>query len=175
MKDEALKKEPQKDGEKKEKQVGKYTYYWCEHRMAWTAPKTANCMLGKQHKEVQKKKPQNANFATVTAAAATEVNPDFGALTATLCQHRTVICDSPLHPPTSNHNLQPHIPCHSNGPNVTPNPGDHNLHDSNMAPPGACLQHLMKASEEMKGQDCRQHEHVPFPFCLCLLQGWLLH
>jgi hypothetical protein len=33
-KDEAWKKEPPKDSEKHEKQVGKYTYHWCEHHMA---------------------------------------------------------------------------------------------------------------------------------------------
>jgi hypothetical protein len=57
-KDEAWKKELPKDGEKQEKQVGKYTYRDCEHHMVWTAHKPANCMLGKQHKEEQNKKPQ---------------------------------------------------------------------------------------------------------------------
>jgi hypothetical protein len=49
-KDEAWKNEPPKDGEKHEKEVGKYTYHWCEHHMAWTVHKPANCLLGKQHK-----------------------------------------------------------------------------------------------------------------------------
>ncbi len=35
-KDEAQKKEPPKDGEKRKKEVGKYTYHWCKHHMAWT-------------------------------------------------------------------------------------------------------------------------------------------
>ncbi len=56
-KDEAWKKEPPKDGEKHEKEVGKYTYHWCKHHMAWTVHKPANCLLDKQHKEDQKKKP----------------------------------------------------------------------------------------------------------------------
>jgi hypothetical protein len=40
-------------------------------------------MLGKQHKEEQKKKPQKANSATVDAAPATVVNPWFTMLMAT--------------------------------------------------------------------------------------------
>jgi hypothetical protein len=84
--DEAWKKEPPKEGEKREKEVGKYTYYWCEHHMAWTVPKPADCLLGKQHKEDQKKKPQKAvaNSATFAAAAATALNPQFAALMASI-------------------------------------------------------------------------------------------
>jgi hypothetical protein len=81
-KDEALKKEPLKDGEKRKKEVGKYTYHWCEHHTAWTVHKPANCLLGKQHKEDQKKKPQKANSATFAAAAAMAVNPQLAALMA---------------------------------------------------------------------------------------------
>ncbi len=83
-KDEAWKKAPPKDGEKCEKQVGKYTYHWSEHHMAWTVHKPADCLLGKQHKEEQKKEPQRANSATVAAAAATMVNPHFAALMASM-------------------------------------------------------------------------------------------
>ncbi len=86
-KDEAWKKEPPKDGEKHKKKVGKYTYHLCEHHMAWTVHKPANCLLlGKQHKEEQKKKPQKAvaNSTTVAAAAATAVNPQFAALMASI-------------------------------------------------------------------------------------------
>ncbi len=74
-KDEDWKKEPPKDGEKREKQVGKFTYHWCEHHMAWTVHKPTDCLLGKQHKEEQKKKPHKANSATFAAAAAMAVNP----------------------------------------------------------------------------------------------------
>jgi hypothetical protein len=74
-KDEAWKKEPPKDGEKHEKQVGKYTYHWCEHHMAWTVHKPTDFLLGKQHKKEQQKKPQKANSATFAAAAATAVYP----------------------------------------------------------------------------------------------------
>jgi hypothetical protein len=85
-KDEAWKKEPTKDGEKREKEVGKYTYHWCEHHMVWTMHKPANCLLGKQHKEDQRKKLQKAvaNSATFAAATATAVNPQFAALTASI-------------------------------------------------------------------------------------------
>jgi hypothetical protein len=83
-KDEAWKKEPPKDGEKHEKEVGKYTYHWWEHHMVWTVHKPANCLLGKQHKQDQRKKPQKANSATFAAAAATAVNPQFAALMASI-------------------------------------------------------------------------------------------
>ncbi len=83
-KDKAWKKEPPKDGEKCKKEVSKYTYHWCEHHMAWTVHKPAYCLLRKQHKEDQKKKPQKAvaNSATFAAAAATAVNPQFVTLVA---------------------------------------------------------------------------------------------
>jgi hypothetical protein len=64
--------------------VGKYTYHWCEHHMAWTVHKPTDCLLGKQHKEEQKKKPQKANSATLAAAAATAVNPQFATLVASI-------------------------------------------------------------------------------------------
>jgi hypothetical protein len=52
--------------------------------MAWTVHKPANCLLGKQHKEDQKKKPQKAvaNSANFAAAAATAVNPQLVTLMA---------------------------------------------------------------------------------------------
>jgi hypothetical protein len=50
-KDEVWKKEPPKAGESKEgKKVGKFNFNWCEHHMAWTVHKPADCLLGKQHK-----------------------------------------------------------------------------------------------------------------------------
>jgi hypothetical protein len=83
-KDEAWKKEPPKAGESKEgKKVGKFTFNWCEHHMAWTVHKPADCLLGKQHKEDQKK-PYKANSATVAAAATLTVNPQFAALMAAM-------------------------------------------------------------------------------------------
>jgi hypothetical protein len=52
--------------------------------MAWTVHKPTNCLLGKQHKQDQRKKPQKANSATFAAAAATAVNPQFAALMASI-------------------------------------------------------------------------------------------
>ncbi len=51
--------------------------------MAWTIHKPVDCLLGKQHKDEQKK-PYKANSATVAAAATSAVNPDFAALMATM-------------------------------------------------------------------------------------------
>jgi hypothetical protein len=51
--------------------------------MAWTDHKPANCLLGKQQKEDQKK-PYKANCATVAAAATSAVNPQFAALMAAM-------------------------------------------------------------------------------------------
>ena len=83
-KDEAWKKEPPKAGEsKKGKKVGKFTFNWCEHHIAWTVHKPADCLLGKQHKEEQKKLIK-ANSATVTAAATSAMNPQFASLLATM-------------------------------------------------------------------------------------------
>jgi len=42
-KDEAWKKMPPKEGDPKEKQLGKYTFQWCEHHMAWMAHKPQDC------------------------------------------------------------------------------------------------------------------------------------
>jgi hypothetical protein len=52
--------------------------------MAWTVHKPADCLLGKQQKEEQQKKPFKANSATVTAAATSAVNPHFAALMAAM-------------------------------------------------------------------------------------------
>ncbi len=52
--------------------------------MAWTVHMPTDCLLGKQHKEDQKKKPQKANSATFAAAAAMAVNPQFATLMASI-------------------------------------------------------------------------------------------
>jgi hypothetical protein len=83
-KDEAWKKEPLKDSEKHEKEVGKYTCHWCKHHMVWMVHKPTDCLLRKQHKEGQKKKLHTANSGTFAAAAATAVNPQFAALMASI-------------------------------------------------------------------------------------------
>ncbi len=83
-KDEAWKKEPPKDGEKCKKEVGKYTYHFCKHHMAWAVHKPANCLLGNQHNEEQKKKLHKANSGTFGAATATAVNTQYAALMASI-------------------------------------------------------------------------------------------
>ncbi len=47
--------------------------------MVWTVHKPADCLLGKQHKEDQKK-PIKANSATIAAAATLAMNPQFSSL-----------------------------------------------------------------------------------------------
>ena len=84
--DEEWKKVPPKDGDKKSKEVGKYTYHWCVHHMAWCMHLPADCRLGKERKEEQKKTTPAyvANSATYAAAAASLVNPHFQALIAAM-------------------------------------------------------------------------------------------
>ena len=53
-KDEAWKKVPPKDCKKRDrKQVGKFTFNWCDHHMAWTVHKPSDCTLGQKHKDNQ--------------------------------------------------------------------------------------------------------------------------
>jgi hypothetical protein len=83
--DETWKRVPPKENEKKEKQVGKYTYNWCQHHMAWTVHKPSDCELGKRkHKDDQKKDRNKANSAVVASAATTTISPRYTALLATL-------------------------------------------------------------------------------------------
>ncbi len=62
--------------------------------MAWTVHKPADCLLGKQHKEDQKKKPRKAvaNSATIAAAAATAVSPQFAPLMASIANLDECLC-----------------------------------------------------------------------------------
>jgi hypothetical protein len=72
-------------GKRKEgKKVGKYTYNWCEHHMAWTVHKPSDCELGKKHEDNQKKDRNKANPAIVASAATTTISPCYVALLATL-------------------------------------------------------------------------------------------
>ncbi len=84
--DGAWKKVPPKFGDKKSKEVDKYTYHWCKHHMAWCMHKPSECHLGKKQKaEQQKTKPAyTANSATYAPAAALMVDPHFEALLATI-------------------------------------------------------------------------------------------
>jgi len=53
-KDEAWKKLPPKDRDPKEKQLGKYTFQWCEHHMLWTAHKPQDCRLNQSTRITRK-------------------------------------------------------------------------------------------------------------------------
>jgi hypothetical protein len=77
--DKAWKKVPPKTGDKKSKEVGKYTYHWCEHHMAWCMHKPSECSLGKERKdEQQKTKPAyTAKSAAYAATATSMVDPHF--------------------------------------------------------------------------------------------------
>ena len=75
---------PPKKNKKKEKQVGKYTYNWCKHHVAWTVHKPSDCKLGKKHKDNQKKDRNKAIPAIVASAATTTISPCYEALLATL-------------------------------------------------------------------------------------------
>ena len=77
---------PPKDSEKKDgKQVGKFTFKWCNHHMAWTVHKSSDCTLCQKHKDSQKKGNNNkANSAVVVSSATTTLNNCYVALLATL-------------------------------------------------------------------------------------------
>jgi len=80
-KDEAWKKVPPKEGEKKEKVHDKRTYHWCVHHMAWTMHSPSECRLGTERKGEAK----NKSYSAAVAAAAT-VNPHYAALLSTLAR-----------------------------------------------------------------------------------------
>jgi hypothetical protein len=52
--------------------------------MAWTVHKPSDCMLGKKHKDNQKKDRNKANSAVVASPATTTISPCYAALLATL-------------------------------------------------------------------------------------------
>jgi hypothetical protein len=81
--DETWKKIPPKDGDKKSKEVGKHTFNWCEHHMAWGMHLPSKCRLGHQRKEEQSPT-VGGNSATYAAAAASIANPQFQALIASM-------------------------------------------------------------------------------------------
>ncbi len=86
--DETWKRVLPKENEKKEKQVGKYTYNWGKHHMGWTVHRPSDCKLGKKHKHNQKKDRNKANSAIVASAATTTISPCYAALLATLANIR---------------------------------------------------------------------------------------
>ena len=81
--DEAWKKIPPKDGDEKSKKLGKHTFHWCEHHMAWCMHRPSKCHLGNQRKEKQSPT-AGGNSATYAAAAASIANPQFQALVASM-------------------------------------------------------------------------------------------
>jgi hypothetical protein len=84
--DKAWKKVPPKSRDKKSKEVGKFTYHWCKHHMAWCMHKPSECCLGKEWKDKRQKTKlaYTANSATSAAATASMVNLHFQALLATI-------------------------------------------------------------------------------------------
>jgi hypothetical protein len=50
------KKIPPKDGEAKQKSVGKNTYHWCDKHKAWTVHKPEDCHLSESQEETKHKK-----------------------------------------------------------------------------------------------------------------------
>ena len=85
-KDEAWKKVPPKDGKKMDgKQVGKFTFNWCDHQMVWMVHKPSDCTLAQKHKDNQKKGSNNkANSAVVASSATTTLNNRYAAPLTTL-------------------------------------------------------------------------------------------
>jgi hypothetical protein len=81
--DEARKKIPPKDCDEKSKKLGKHTFHWCEHHMAWCMHRPSECRLGNQRKEEQSPT-AGGNSATYAAAAASFANPQFQALLASM-------------------------------------------------------------------------------------------
>ncbi len=79
---------PPKDGNPKERQVGRFTFQWCEHHMAWTVHKPQDCTLNPKHKDY-KKDDNKANSSVVASlatvsSATTTLNNRYAALFATL-------------------------------------------------------------------------------------------
>jgi hypothetical protein len=85
--DKAWKKIPPKDSNKKSKEVGKHTFHWCEHHMAWCMHLPSECCLGMQRKEEQSPT-VGGNSATYAAAVASVANPRFQALIASIMAGR---------------------------------------------------------------------------------------
>ena len=91
--DEKWKKVPPKAGEPEKKKVGETEWTWCGEHMAWTLHSTAECRVRKAREEREKQekqdKPVVAREATINPSAATQLNPNFAAVMATLAQMAT--------------------------------------------------------------------------------------
>ena len=67
----------------KSPRMGKYTYHWCEHHMAWCMHLPSECRLGTQRKEEQN--PTVGDTSDTYDAAVTSIaNPQFQALIASI-------------------------------------------------------------------------------------------
>ncbi len=84
--DKAWKKVHPKFRDKQSKEVGKYTYHWCKHHMAWCMHKPSEYHLGKERKEEQHqtKPAYTTNSTTYAPIAPSMVDPHFQALLATI-------------------------------------------------------------------------------------------
>jgi hypothetical protein len=90
--DKEWKKVPPKDKDPKEKQVGRFTFQWCERHMVWTAHKPQDhCRLNPKHKDYQggKKGDHKAHSVVVASSAmapsaTTTLNNCYVALLATI-------------------------------------------------------------------------------------------
>ncbi len=71
QKDKEWKKVPPKDSNPKEKQVGRFTFRWFEHHMAWTAHKPQECTLNPKHKDYKGTKSNHKAHSAVVASSAT--------------------------------------------------------------------------------------------------------
>jgi hypothetical protein len=85
-KDEALKKQPHKDGEPTTKEVAGKKFQWCVHHMAWGVHSAAECCLGASCKEDVKgqdnnkpSKQQDKSLFYAVAAATIAGGPGFAA------------------------------------------------------------------------------------------------
>ncbi len=77
--DEAWKKIPPKDCDKKSKEMGRHMFHWCEHHMVWCMHLPSEGRLGNQRKEEQSPT-VGGNSAIYATAAASTANPQFHAL-----------------------------------------------------------------------------------------------
>ncbi len=88
--DEKWKKIPPKAGEPEKKKVGDTEWTWCSEHMAWTLHSTSECRVKRAREEQEKQekqdKPVVVRETTISTPMATQVNPNFAAVMATLAQ-----------------------------------------------------------------------------------------
>ena len=90
--DEKWKKIPPKQGEPNKKKVGETEWTWCGEHMAWTLHSTAECRVRKAREEREKQEREKhekeavAREATIEQPTASQINPHYAAVMATLAQ-----------------------------------------------------------------------------------------